>query len=478
LWKNDVANQAQLIGGTVGYVTSNGNASNVSNGGSIAQSGARNNYLKHTELARARALFDERERLQREITRLSNACLFCAAPEIAILAAQRDLIAIEINELQLTSAANTLAMIDACAPGNTTECQVLRAEAAHYLDNTNSWFGMEARLGAVFDVSADVLDGVEVDWGGNLDVWLTDQYDIAEVTPNADWGVISSTVAEHAIMRDGVINVGVGSAVIGVSVIGCIGTSGWGCAAIVGGAAIAESNTIYDGAKTILTGESQNGYIKNTLLSADFSEEDATKYELWIEMGLAVATIGVDGVVLIRSAKGPILATGPRVVDDLGHATNSGAGGFYNPRAWRQNYDDFYNGNVTSTTVPPYSAKNVQLAGQRHSETGVVFDQRGYPVFDNHTAYDTRFTGSDFSSSSYQTQMRMGTRDLRTTIESNPQLRSQFDATQLQAIQSGNAKVPGYTWHHHQDTGRMQLVDETVHRRTGHIGGEAMSGGQ
>ena len=159
-------------------------------------------------------------------------------------------------------------------------------------------------------------------------------------------------------------------------------------------------------------------------------------------------------------------------------AANNGAGGFYDPRAWRQNYDDFYNGNVTSTTVPPYSAKNVQLAGQRHSETGVVFDQRGYPIFDNHTAYDTRFTGTDFSSASDQTLMRMGTRDLRTTIETNPQLRSQFNATQLQAIQSGNAKIPGYTWHHHQDTGRMQLVDQTVHRRTGHIGGEAMSGGQ
>jgi len=45
-------------------------------------------------------------------------------------------------------------------------------------------------------------------------------------------------------------------------------------------------------------------------------------------------------------------------------------------------------------------------------------------------------------------------------------------------MKSGNAKIPGYTWHHHQDRGRMQLVDETVHRRTGHIGGEAMSGGQ
>ena len=159
-------------------------------------------------------------------------------------------------------------------------------------------------------------------------------------------------------------------------------------------------------------------------------------------------------------------------------AANRGADGFYDPQRWRQNYDDFYSGNVTSTTVPPYSAKNVQLAGQRHPETGVVFDQRGFPIFDNHSAYDTRFTGADFQNASYQTQMRMATRDLRSQIQANLQLRSQFNDAQLSAIQGGNAKIPDFTWHHHQDRGRMQLVRENIHRQTGHVGGEAMSGGQ
>jgi hypothetical protein len=122
--------------------------------------------------------------------------------------------------------------------------------------------------------------------------------------------------------------------------------------------------------------------------------------------------------------------------------------------------------------------QRLRLAGQRHPETGVVFDQRGSPIFDNDTAYDTRFTGSEFGQASYQTQMRMASRDLRTTIGTNSQLRSQFNSTQLQAIQSGNTEFTGYTWHHHQDSGRMQLVDKTVQGRTGHIGGEAMSSGQ
>ncbi len=113
---------------------------------------------------------------------------------------------------------------------------------------------------------------------------------------------------------------------------------------------------------------------------------------------------GDEVVGVIEQATGRAVSLSDDVLANLGaRATNRGAGGFYDPQKWRQNYDDFYNSNVTSTTVPPYSAKNVRLAGQRHPETGVVFDQRGFPVFDNHSAYDTRFTGAVFQNASYQT---------------------------------------------------------------------------
>lgn len=166
-----------------------------------------------------------------------------------------------------------------------------------------------------------------------------------------------------------------------------------------------------------------------------------------------------------------------RITDNVGDVARI-AEGFYDPRVWRQNYDDFYNGNVTSTTVPPYSAKNVHLAGSRHPNTGIVFDQRGFPVFDDIAQYDTRLPLDEFRSVSYASQMRMATRDLRAQLDTNPQLRSRFEPDQLQAIQSGQKNIPRLTWHHHQDSGRMQLVPSDIHRRTGHIGGEAMDSGQ
>ena len=37
---------------------------------------------------------------------------------------------------------------------------------------------------------------------------------------------------------------------------------------------------------------------------------------------------------------------------------------------------------------------------------------------------------------------------------------------------AGYSSTPkGYTWHHHQTMGRMQLVETGVHSQTGHTGG-------
>jgi len=40
-----------------------------------------------------------------------------------------------------------------------------------------------------------------------------------------------------------------------------------------------------------------------------------------------------------------------------------------------------------------------------------------------------------------------------------------------------DTKTPkGYIWHHHQDSGRMQLVEQKVHQKTGHDGAWALWG--
>lgn len=119
----------------------------------------------------------------------------------------------------------------------------------------------------------------------------------------------------------------------------------------------------------------------------------------------------------------------------------------------------------------------MHLAGQRHPVTGVVFDNRGFPIFDDVAAFDTRISIDAFKAASYEGQMKLATKDLLGAIQQGQVKASSFTSTQLQQISAGAKKIDGYTWHHHQDSGRMQLVPELVHKKTGHIGGEAMGGG-
>jgi len=41
---------------------------------------------------------------------------------------------------------------------------------------------------------------------------------------------------------------------------------------------------------------------------------------------------------------------------------------------------------------------------------------------------------------------------------------------------AGHSRTPaGYTWHHHQQSGRMQLVERNIHAQTGHTGGFSLN---
>ncbi|WP_373962254.1 HNH endonuclease [Neisseria lactamica] len=84
----------------------------------------------------------------------------------------------------------------------------------------------------------------------------------------------------------------------------------------------------------------------------------------------------------------------------------------------------------------------------------------------------------EFRSKGSTGQMRLATKDLAEAIKRGKVRSSAFTTKQLKAIEKGKDKIPGYTWHHHQDTGRMQLIRENLHHDTGHIGWRAMSKGK
>ena len=106
------------------------------------------------------------------------------------------------------------------------------------------------------------------------------------------------------------------------------------------------------------------------------------------------------------------------------------------------------------------------------------FDSKGFPNFEKDVKYDTRINTKEFRSKGSTGQMRLATKDLAEAIQKGQVRKSSFNTEQLRAIEKGESKIPDYTWHHHQDTGRMQLVPEKSHHDTGHIGWEAMNKGR
>ena len=63
-------------------------------------------------------------------------------------------------------------------------------------------------------------------------------------------------------------------------------------------------------------------------------------------------------------------------------------------------------------------------------------------------------------------------------IQENPSLAHQLELSQTDVQALANGQTPeGYTWHHNEEPGLLQLVDEDIHEQTGHTGGRSLLGG-
>ena len=70
-------------------------------------------------------------------------------------------------------------------------------------------------------------------------------------------------------------------------------------------------------------------------------------------------------------------------------------------------------------------------------------------------------------------------RQLKAAVEKDPDLRDKFTAEQLEEIADGETPT-GYTWHHNEEEGKIQLVKTEEHDKTqggaAHTGGKALWG--
>ncbi|KPW78620.1 Hemagglutinin [Pseudomonas syringae pv. coriandricola] len=75
--------------------------------------------------------------------------------------------------------------------------------------------------------------------------------------------------------------------------------------------------------------------------------------------------------------------------------------------------------------------------------TGVVFDNRGFPIFDDVSAFDMRISLDAFKSASYEGQMKLAPQDLFDAMQRGQIGTSSFTVKQLQQISAGAKKSMG-----------------------------------
>ncbi|MEH7223214.1 HNH endonuclease [Bacillus sp. JJ1566] len=146
---------------------------------------------------------------------------------------------------------------------------------------------------------------------------------------------------------------------------------------------------------------------------------------------------------------------------------------------------DFVDGSDT-VEAAELETRNDHLVGETHPETGISFEEKNvelsdgeytgtFPVFD--AFYEVQLPENLYLQSD-SVHFSYANTHLYNEIHSNPSLIQELDLSDhdIQMLSQGNTP-DGYTWHHNEEAGLLQLVDEEVHQNTGHTGGRELWGG-
>lgn len=125
--------------------------------------------------------------------------------------------------------------------------------------------------------------------------------------------------------------------------------------------------------------------------------------------------------------------------------------------------------------------RNSNLEGKRHPIVDVSFGRRRFsingvtiegvfPKFENVVEYQLP---ERLRSGTESEQFRYLNARLRDQIGKSPEFRAKFTEKQIQMIEVGK-NPEGFTWHHNESCGRMQLVETAKHAAAGHTGGDSI----
>ena len=123
--------------------------------------------------------------------------------------------------------------------------------------------------------------------------------------------------------------------------------------------------------------------------------------------------------------------------------------------------------------------RNEELAGKHHEITGVKYVEKTIEIDgiqitvvapEFNPVFECKISAEMWESGDKEI-FKYCTEQLRAYLETHPELKSKFTEQQLEQIMNGEPYIKGYTWHHSEIPGKMQLVETKVHVQSGHTGG-------
>ncbi|WP_414739125.1 polymorphic toxin-type HINT domain-containing protein [Macrococcoides canis] len=121
---------------------------------------------------------------------------------------------------------------------------------------------------------------------------------------------------------------------------------------------------------------------------------------------------------------------------------------------------------------------NGKLAGKKHPKSGIEFNDLGLPKFDEVKVFEVDLP-VDLHVEYDRKQFKYAAEELMLAIDDNRIPYNLFNEEQLYQIYDLEPIIEGFTWHHHEVTGKLYLVPYEMHDITKHTGGKVFwSGGK
>jgi len=112
------------------------------------------------------------------------------------------------------------------------------------------------------------------------------------------------------------------------------------------------------------------------------------------------------------------------------------------------------------------------MAGKKHAKTRVKYDKNGFPIFRSFYTFRLPFW---HCKKSRQVHFSIANKKVYKKAMHSKKIRKLFTKNELNELKAGDTPDK-YTWHHHQDYGKMQLVSRKTHAAVSHIGGYSIWG--